>query len=448
MTASTRGNQSRKGRQSGTTETGWRSLDQLINDYAKKSLPEHTLLSIPGKDTNRGKATLLGKIRLALEEKVDPASLVDLWAFVLSNAIRNLKFYDTREFQTPPNRDIDQLPFGIDRLRDYFGQFIKFERLLYGTERYYRDHVKHVFKVWLLGCALLEEFFLDHSGTSYSMTLDVVEPQKHVPFNHSRHELDAAWCVASLCHDLGYPLAKVAALNAAVRDMLKYYGSVQLGDFSFHFSGHNRFIDDSVLRIISSRVRSHEESEGKVPPADPGEALAASRYATSLQTKYYLKLSKSLEDLAHGIISAFVVFKNLVYFLETDYVLENEYKLGFEDARQFTIRREILRAVAGHTCPEIYHFQSGTLPFFLLLVDEMQFWGRPTFDKMFDNFSPPDVLLGPDFTRNCWQFMIRLPVSKIGGGNQLFLSKASMFKKVLRTGADFHRRDFTLDLRI
>lgn len=373
---------------------------------------------------------------------------MDLWAFLLSNAVRNLKFHDTREFLSPPNSDIDQLPFGIDKLRDYFGQFVKFERLLYGTERYYREHVKHVFKVWLLGCALLEEFFLESGGTSYSMTLDVVDPQKHVPFPVSRHELDAAWCVASLCHDLGYPLAKVAALNVAIRDMLKYYGSVQLGDFSFHFSGHNRFIDDSVLRIISSRVRSLEEAEGKVPPADRGAVLPASRYTTSLQNKYYLKLSKSLEDLAHGIISAFIVFKNLVYFLETDYVFENEYKLCSEDARQFTIRREILRAMAGHTCPEIYHFQSGTLAFFLLLVDEMQFWGRPTFDKMFDKFNPPVVLLGPNFSKKSWQFTIRLPVAEIGGGKELFLSKASMFKKVLRTAAESHRRDFTLDLRI
>ena len=104
--------------------------------------------------------------------------------------------------------------------------------------------------------------------------------------------------------------------------------------------------------------------------------------------------------------------------------------------------------MAGHTCPEIYHFQSGTLAFFLLLVDEMQFWGRPTFDKMFDNFNPPVVLLGPDFSKKNWQFTIRLPVAETGGGKQLFLSKASMFKKVLRTAADFHRRDFTLDLRI
>ena len=161
MTASPKRTRSRNDRQSATTGSGWRPLDQLIADYAKNSLPGHTLLSIPVKDANRGKAILLEKIHSALEERADPAALVDLWAFVLSNAIRNLKFHDTREFRTPPNRDIDQLPFGIDKLRDYFGQFIKFERLLYGTERYYREHVKHVFMVWLLGCALLDEFFLE-----------------------------------------------------------------------------------------------------------------------------------------------------------------------------------------------------------------------------------------------------------------------------------------------
>ena len=47
-----------------------------------------------------------------------------------------------------------------------------------------------------------------------------------------------------------------------------------------------------------------------------------------------------------------------------------------EDARQFYIRRDILRAISSHTCENIYHIDVATFPMILFVCDELQEWGR------------------------------------------------------------------------
>jgi len=81
------------------------------------------------------------------------------------------------------------------------------------------------------------------------------------------------------------------------------------------------------------------------------------------------------------MFSGLLVFKKLTYFLETDYSPDN-HSLSSEDLRQFYIRKEILRAICGHTCPKIYHLKLRTLSFLLIICDELQVWGRPRFNAL------------------------------------------------------------------
>lgn len=88
-----------------------------------------------------------------------------------------------------------------------------------------------------------------------------------------------------------------------------------------------------------------------------------------IQPKYYLKYAKSLEGFQHGIISTIIIYKMLLYFLESDFNLNDDYIYKNEDARQFYIRREILRAIAAHTCPDAYNIHITTFPSLLFLCD-------------------------------------------------------------------------------
>ena len=54
-----------------------------------------------------------------------------------------------------------------------------------------------------------------------------------------------------------------------------------------------------------------------------------------------------------------------------------------EDSRQYYIRREILRAIASHTCHDIYQNDMLRFSFLLILCDDAQEWGRKSI-KIYD----------------------------------------------------------------
>lgn len=79
----------------------------------------------------------------------------DLWVELLEKSIKCLRYYDKREpFQ---NQDSNKSPkaYGINDLKAYYDRYSKFEKVLYGTSKFYRDHVIHVFRTWLTGIKLL-----------------------------------------------------------------------------------------------------------------------------------------------------------------------------------------------------------------------------------------------------------------------------------------------------
>jgi len=174
-----------------------------------------------------------------------------------------------------------------------------------------------------------------------------------------------------LTHDLGYPLHKIEKVRRKIADMMTYFGSGSYAEAGFQVPTHHHFINDFILQFISSKLDYGEEGINNAQPL----------FRTARQSKYYLKFSRSFENFEHGIVSCMLLMKNLVYFLESDLDLSKPFA-DPEDARQFYIRREILRAIASHTCTDIYHLYPNSLAFILVLSDELQAWGRPTFSEM------------------------------------------------------------------
>ena len=56
-----------------------------------------------------------------------------------------------------------------------------------------------------------------------------------------------------------------------------------------------------------------------------------------------------------------------------------------EDQRQFYIRREILRAIASHTCDDIYQLYTTSFSFLLRVCDDTQEWGRKNITELYVN---------------------------------------------------------------
>ena len=310
---------------------------------------------------------LLGKLQTAslADHKTD---LMTVWPMVLTDALHTLKGLDTREF----GRETDgaetffvRESLGIPELEDVLKAFSEFESLMYGARPdRYRDHLVHAFRVWIIGQGLMKACF------GGALLYDGQDPVNDANLKIAPAEWEAMWGIVSLCHDVGYPLGAVDGVNARARRTFQKQGLEAIGDLRFDFSAKVRPLQDTLIRIMASRV-------DLVDKPNCG-------YLTHLQNKYYLKFLNSFDRLHHGIVSALLVARALVYFRESDYSHDNVSLLSQEDARQFLIRREILRAIAAHTCPDIYHLRFNTLAFLLFIVDEIQGGGRPTFEEYVD----------------------------------------------------------------
>ena len=98
----------------------------------------------------QGIETLLNAVNFGDEEGLYRYTGVyqEIWINAIRDSIIALRMRDLRE-----QREEGDIPsaFGVDELMTYFKDYTNFESVLYGSTRFYRDHVLHVVRVWLLG---------------------------------------------------------------------------------------------------------------------------------------------------------------------------------------------------------------------------------------------------------------------------------------------------------
>ena len=179
---------------------------------------------------------------------------------------------------------------------------------------------------------------------------------------------------------------------------------------------------------------------------------AQKNYVGRIQPKYYLKYAKSLENFQHGIISTVIIYKMLLYFLESDFNLNDDHMYSDEDARQFYIRREILRAMASHTCPDAYNIHVTTFSSLLFLCDEFQEWGRKTWNEMYTGLNENSVSLEIEkFSSDVVEVSEIINMENIEDSDiviqnicRIFERQYSLYKTTFRDGQYTAKRDFNL----
>lgn len=372
-----------------------------------------------------------------------------LWELLIEKAIICLRIFDKREpFLSSSRNKKHQYVYGIDKLKKYHDKYINFEGVLYGSDFYYRDHVFHVIRVWLLGLYLLltensnirggenekrlidkihfegesaneAQQFDDDAKKNLSDKLDKLSPEDCLFWRHDDEifkihedpnnigvdvderrkskrtyllssvstfsneinifEKISMWTIIALCHDLGYPLEKSKKVLERTEEMMEAFVSNPYIEKSLRFDGTQ---DSNNLDIITFACKKMKPAEGALKLPEEGKACPAS-YKASIQDKYRFKYKLSLEEFSHGIISAIIIYKMLIYFIETDNNPDANYVFHNEDARQFYIRRDILRAITSHTCQNVYHIDVPTFPMLLFVCDELQEWGRKSWRNMY-----------------------------------------------------------------
>lgn len=289
------------------------------------------------------------------------------WKLIIDKSIKCLRFFDKRE-PFLENNTKHPIAYGIDELSEYFEKYSNFESMLYGGAKYYRDHVVHVFRVWMLGLDCL----LYNSGAYLKM----IEIQKDITINNL--EKISIWSMIALTHDLGYPLEKSQQIIDRTKDMMKSFVANPILSMDLSFNGVQNSMNDFVVRFMSSKMKKVND----ICPKD-NTKIKEEKYVARLQPKYYFKFQKSLEKCKHGILSSIIIYKLLIYFLESDYNINEDYYFKEEDARQFYIRREILRSIASHTCRDIYHLDMLSFAYLLIIADDSQEWGRKRISELY-----------------------------------------------------------------
>lgn len=354
------------------------------------------------------------------------SDLKDIWYILMDKSIKCLRFFDSREPYFK-NSGTNPQAYGLSELKDYYEEFADFEALLYGSNRFYRDHVIHLFRTWLIGINILisetrSEPLFQHfhfEGVNSGFTLNFFE-------------VISIWTIAALCHDLGYPLEKSQNIIHKTEKMMRHLVSQPNISHNVNFSGTQDAQNNFILKLLSSKMR-------------PCETKHAT-YIARLQSKYFMKYSKSLESYKHGIISSIIIYKSLLYFLESDFSLHDDYIFDHKEAHHYYIKRDILRSISSHTCKDIYHMQSTTFPLLLIVADELQEWGRKRWSDLYRNSKIPStnfMLLNYDKENISVEFTFnKVPRTDSTQLITSFYKQFSKFRLLFRDGQDTELREF------
>lgn len=388
--------------------------------------------------------------------------LDQLWSTLLRKAILCLRYFDDREpFLRQQSRSITA--YGLDKLEKYQHRYTDFESLMYGASAYYRDHVFHAFRVWMLGAfCLLKDF----SGGKNERLINKLKLDggAELPGEINFFERISIWTIAALCHDLGYPLEKSEQILEKTRTMMREFVPNPNIWNNFSYQGVQDNINEYILKFISTKMKRKADHEGREDltgkaveekeqsGSEAGEVKKEPTYEGRIQPKYYLKYAKSLENFQHGIISTIIIYKMLLYFLESDFNLNDDYTYKQEDARQFYIRREILRAIASHTCSDAYNMHLTTFSSLLFLCDELQEWGRKTWNELYTGLNESSISLEITcFTANRVDVTESINMKDVQNMDlvvenicRAFEKQYSLYKTTFRDGQYTSLRDFDL----
>ncbi len=373
------------------------------------------------------------------------ADLLDeIWSKLLEKAIVCLRYFDRREpFLNNSQKTI--VAYGLDKLTDYHRRYTDFESLMYGASSYYRDHVFHAIRVWYLGVfCLIKPMPKDEQNSKGPFVSCLsLDGGANLPSDINFFEKISMWTIIALCHDLGYPLEKADQILDKTRNMMKeFIPSPNIWN-NFGYSGVQDNINEYILKFISTKMK---------PQTQPEKQDAEEVFVGRIQPKYYLKYAKSLEHFQHGIVSAVIIYKMLLYFLESDFNLNDDYIYEKEDARQFYIRREILRAIASHTCPDAYNIHITTFSSLLFLCDELQEWGRKSWNELYTGLSDSAITLGMDYfepdginvSENITMKDVKDNQIVVENIVRVFKRQYILYKTTFRDGQDTAKRDFDL----
>lgn len=366
----------------------------------------------------KGKTELKEDIKKALEKLIDESKMnnkiqiaIGLWKKLFEAAMSYLS----------PNKR------GYDKIFKYFDSYVEFEELIFASDSFYRDHTLHCLWVYLLGEYLYrkpefselyrlereaeEGFKLIEKLTDSLPIVDKNEAKKLkrvIDISGESHCLsESVRCISALTHDLGYPLKKIEKINKAMNKVLPYFAIHNFDNFSFEYENIqqefvNQFIDfiaretitnitpkddiseetQAVLQKVFAETSYKQNEVGtliemlEAMPKEEKDLINGCFEVSALfhaSFKHKVSYFNDFEAYQHGIMSAFLLMKNLEVFQDIDYCIPNSL-IPIPNARVLALH-DILSSISNHTS-DSYQIQNVGDMSFLTFVDELEEFSR------------------------------------------------------------------------
>ncbi|MHA2391651.1 MAG: hypothetical protein ACXAEX_06755 [Promethearchaeota archaeon] len=239
------------------------------------------------------------------------------------------------------------------------------EAFLYSTsvKKYYRDHTEHALRVAVLGDFLLEQDL--GNGSIAGIISELTQMDKKLL-------KEKIWWITGLLHDIGYPLGKMTtAVNySLVNQLLKCYPTLDLEftplEINLNWKGSQEDYLDIIEKDLTNEARSlirigagfsNQDSKKKISEIFLKKPEGHPEYNF-----------KSSVNLDHGVIAALSLLRSLG---DPGEIQAND---------EFHDYIKVAQAIALHNFKpklEDHNFSKQPLAFLLMLIDELQEWGRP-----------------------------------------------------------------------
>ncbi len=277
------------------------------------------------------------------------------------------------DFITGKKKDLSTALFDVSKERGIESEGLLYliralpdlEAFLYSTsvKKYYRDHTEHALRVAVLGDFLLEQDL--GQGSLEGVISELTELDKNLL-------KDKFWWLTGLLHDIGYPLGKMTtAVNySLLNQLLKCYPTLDLEFIPFEINLAWKGEQEEYLKIIEEGLSKEARELIRQGAGFRYQSSSAQDKQTFLnqpnghpEFKY-----KDPVELDHGVISALSLLKGLGTPHE---IKQNDEYIGYI---------LVAKAIALHNFKvslKDYVFEEQPLAFFLMLIDELQEWGRP-----------------------------------------------------------------------
>lgn len=298
--------------------------------------------------------------------------------------------------------------------------------MIFASDSFYRDHTLHCIWVYFLGEYIrrkeafkplfaaetsrnIMNFSLLNSLEEYHiLTGEALERVKRTTnlMQELNQNDEAIRCVSALTHDLGYPLKKIEKINKSIKKVLPYFAINNFHDFNFEYENIqqefvNHFID-FISRSYMTSLNINKENEKVIQKLfnynEFGELLSINKEAfetltdeerTSLARAGELDIVfhavvgkkngfyNDFEVYRHGIMSAFLLCKNLRAFQNIDYdaIADKPSYLVYYSNAEILSLQAILATISNHTS-DMFKITSVNSETYLTFVDELEEFSR------------------------------------------------------------------------